>query len=81
MNLFFHPDGTAACLHSEAIPLQSLGTLTVRRASWIDFNQSRQSWEVRLDPKDNHPVFSSPNRDTCLQWEEKFFDLAGASVP
>jgi hypothetical protein len=82
MNIFFHTDGTAACLHSEKIPLVQLGTLTIRRASQIEFNHARQEWEVRLALQDGSIsgdiVFSNPSRDKCLAWEEKFFDLAGA---
>ncbi len=81
MNLFFHSNGFAACLHSEEIPLQQLGALTVRRASQIEFNRDRQVWEVRLVLKDesisNEVIFSDPSRNQCLHWEEDFFSLAG----
>ena len=77
MNLFFHPDGTAACLHGEEIPLQALGTLSTRRASTIEFCNAHQAWEVHLIERDGRPgpyVFSSPSRDTCLEWERTYFD-------
>ena len=37
MNLTFDREGTGHCLYTEAIPLQSLGTLEVRRATHIEF--------------------------------------------
>lgn len=78
MNLFIYPDGTAACLHSESIPLHTLGPLYIRRASTIEFCATRQAWEVRLIGRNGKlrrkPVFSSPSRDTCLEWERAYFD-------
>ena len=45
--LTFELDGVVRCLHTDAIPLQSLGTLTVQRATSIEFNASTQQWEVK----------------------------------
>jgi hypothetical protein len=74
MTITFSPDATAHCLHTDAIPLQSLGHCRTRRASWIDFNEQNQRWEVRLDPHADSPLYTHPSRETCLSWERKYFD-------
>ncbi len=43
--LTFELDGVVHCLHTDAIPLQSLGTLEVHRATNIEFNSAVQQWE------------------------------------
>ena len=61
-------DGTIECLHTDAIPLGDIGSLTVRRASTVDFNESTQLWEVRW-PGSDAVVFSDPSRSACINWE------------
>ena len=70
--LTFELDGTGHCLHTDAIPLQSIGTLTVQRATTIEFNASTQQWEV----KDAAGVilFTNPSRSCCLAWEIEHFN-------
>ena len=65
----FTPDGSAACLWTEAIPLAALGTLTIKRASTIEFNAERQQWEVRLADNPRFVCFAHESRDACLAWE------------
>lgn len=63
-----NPDGTVECLWTEALPLAEIGTLTVRRASTVEFNAQSQEWEVRL--AGNGGVdFSNPSRARCIEWE------------
>ncbi len=71
--LTFDVDGTGHCLHTDAIPLQSLGTLEVHRATSIEFNSASQQWEV----KDAEGVIlhSHPSRSCCLAWEVERFNL------
>lgn len=77
MSITFHPDGTAEALWDETIPLHQIGTLTIRRATQIEWNQSRQEWEVRFILKDGtvsgEISYSNPSRDLCLAWERHFF--------
>ena len=70
--LTFELDGVVRCLHTDAIPLQALGTLTVQRATTIEFNASTQQWEV----KDAAGVIlhSDPSRSRCLAWEAEHFN-------
>lgn len=68
----FHPTGEATTVWTDKLPLRELGTLSVRRASRIEFNAATQEWEVRW----THmpcvlPVFSHPSREECLRWEHE----------
>ena len=74
MTLTFPTDGTATCLYTDLIPLTDLGNLSVRRASWIDFNEHSQHWEVRFGPHDDDPVFTHSSREVCLAWEKAQLD-------
>ena len=71
--LTFEPDGVVRCLHTDAIPLQSLGTLTVKRATNIEFNASTQQWEVK--DAAGAILFTNPSRSCCLAWELNRFNL------
>lgn len=70
--LTFEVDGTAHCLHTDLIPLQSLGTLTVQRASQIEFNPSAQQWEVK--DAGETVLFTNPSRSCCVEWEIEHFN-------
>ena len=70
--LTFAPDGVVRCLHTDAIPLQSLGTLTVHRASIIEFNPTTQQWEVKTGV--GEILFADPSRSRCLAWELENLD-------
>ena len=80
--LLCSPDGAVRCLWTEAVPLATLGRLTVTRASTIEFNPVAQQWEVRLtggsaraasgaasQREAAHPDFAHASREACLQWE------------
>lgn len=67
--LDFPLDGTVRGLHTDRTDLHQLGPMTIRRASWVDFNEHSQEWEVRWDPHADDPVFSNASREVCLQWE------------
>ena len=64
----FNDDGTASCIHTDAIPLDTLGTLTVRRASTVEYNNLLQRWEVRW-AGDDDVSYHNPSRAACLAWE------------
>jgi len=69
--LICHPDGRVEGLYTEAIDLRTLGRLTLRRASTIEFDERTQVWWVRLAKRGR--VFSAPTRAQCLAWEELYF--------
>ena len=70
--LTFELDGVVRCLHTDAIPLQSIGTLTVQRATTIEFNASTQQWDVK--DCDGVILHSNPSRSCCLAWEVQHFN-------
>jgi hypothetical protein len=70
--LTFDADGVVRCLHTDAIPLQSIGTLTVQRASTIEFNPTTQQWEVKNTA--GVTLHSDPSRSCCLAWEAEHFN-------
>ena len=65
----FHPDGTAQCLWTEALPLHELGRLEITRATNIEFNNADQKWEV-FDRK-GRVRFVARSRFACLEWERQ----------
>ena len=67
----FAPDGTARCLWTEAVPLRQLGQMDIQRASTVEFNGSKQTWEVRLASTPKAVAFSHPSREICLNWEKE----------
>ena len=69
--LTFDPDGRGRCLHTDLIPLQSIGTLAVERASTIEFDSAAQQWEVR--DVNGTLLFRDASRARCLAWEVEFF--------
>ena len=71
--LTFELDGVVRCLHTDAIPLQTLGTLEISRATTIEFNAASQQWEVK--DADGITLHSNPSRSCCLAWEVDRFNL------
>ena len=67
----FAPDGTARCLWTEVLPLHELGRLEIQRASTVEFNLTKQEWEVRLASNPGVVAFSHSSRETCLNFERK----------
>ena len=76
MQVTFHPDATATMVHDESVMLpQELGHITASpQGGWIDFNEHRQVWELRLDPHADDPVFSHASRQACVAWEIEHFN-------
>ena len=65
--LTFTPNGTGRALYTEAIDLKSIGLLSIRRATTIEYDDAVQRWRV-LDPA-GFLLFSAPSRQQCLDWE------------
>jgi hypothetical protein len=64
----FDSSGEVSCLYTELIDLHALGALYVRRASFIEFNNERQLWEVKNEL--GRVLFFSKTRAACLAWEQ-----------
>jgi hypothetical protein len=64
----FDCSGHGSCLYTELIDLRAIGSLSVRRASFIEFNNKRQSWEVKNQL--GRVLFFARSRGACLAWEQ-----------
>lgn len=71
-SLIFKPDGRVVGLYTEVIDLQDLGVLHIKRASRIEFDDSKQAWRVK--DRKGFPLFTAPSRRQCLEWEQKYFN-------
>lgn len=70
--LTFNADGTGHGLYTEMIDLAQVGSLTMTRASNIEFNQFTQRWEVQ-EPG-GAILYTHESRSVCLQWEHDHFN-------
>jgi hypothetical protein len=70
--LTFDAQGMARCLYTDAIPLQSLGTLEIHRATTIEFNPGAQRWDVK--DTEGAILHTDPSRSRCLAWELDHFN-------
>lgn len=64
----FNAAGEGSCLYTELIDLHSLGAIYVRRASFIEFNNDQQVWEVKNEL--GRVLFFAKSRAACLAWEQ-----------
>jgi len=71
-SIVFTPQGQGRCLYTEAIDLSELGKLHIRRATRIEFDNELRAWRVR-DMR-GFPLYTSPTRQQCLDWEMKYFE-------
>ncbi len=71
MVLVITPNGTGHALYDEKIDLNTLGPLYIERATSIEFDDESQYW--RVYDRDGFPLFNSPSRQKCLDWERKYF--------
>jgi hypothetical protein len=76
--LVFTPDGQGHGLYTEAIDLGRIGQLSVARATNIEFCNKAQCWKVR--DRTGFALFSSPSRQTCLDWEHQYFNGYGGDA-
>ena len=70
--LTFDNNGVGSCLYSELIDLQSIGSLEIKRATTIDFNNQSQFWEVK--DRRGSVLYFSRSRTACLAWEQQDFN-------
>jgi hypothetical protein len=64
----FDSSGHGSCLYTELVDLRAIGSLHVRRASFVEFNNERQGWEVKNQL--GHALFFARTRGACLAWEQ-----------
>jgi len=71
--LYFTPDGTGRTLYTEAIDLERIGDLSIKRASEIEFCNDTGLWTVRM-AGDPHILYRHPSRQKCLDWEREYLE-------
>ncbi len=71
--LIFTRNGQGRGLYTESIDLESIGDLTIRRASEVEFCNASQQWTVRL-PGNDRVLFRHPSRQVCLDWERQYLE-------
>lgn len=75
--LVFSPDGRVHGLYTEAIDLNQIGRLHIRRATSIEYCNQKHLWQVRN--LYGSILFSNPSRQLCLEWENEH--LGDADIP
>jgi len=73
MNLFIAPTGQVCCLYNEGLDLQSLGRLTIRRASHVEPTDDGQ-WTADLSPLDGPVLGPFVRRSDALAAEEHWIE-------
>ena len=71
--LTFTPDGVGHGLYTEALDLGSIGLLSIRRATRIEYDDAAQYWRVYL-AHGRVALFNSPSRAECLVWERHYLE-------
>jgi hypothetical protein len=66
-HISFNPGGAALCLWTEALSLHELGHPEITPASNVEFNNTRQQWEVIK--RRGSVRFIASSRSACLHWE------------
>jgi len=69
MQLLIEPDGTVRCLYREAIELAQLGTLLIRRGSYVEPDEQGQ-WRADLAPSAGPVLGPFRQRSEALAAEE-----------
>lgn len=70
--VFITPAGICECLYTEKVDLPSIGRITVRRATFVLYDNADARWVV-TDVFDNE-LFSNPSRQACLEWERGYLE-------
>ncbi len=68
MDLFIDPSGQITCLYGDEIPLNTLGILSIRRASHVEPDE-RGAWWADLAPSDGPKLGPFSTRTAALDAE------------
>ena len=69
----FAQDGTGRALYTEAIDLERIGDLSIKRASEIEFCNDTGLWTVRM-AGESRILYRHPSRQKCLDWEQQYIE-------
>lgn len=72
MKLVIKRDGTIECLYTDKIDLHALGTLTVERASKIEYNNDWQEWETTILSTGER--YTHKSREKALEHERELLE-------
>jgi hypothetical protein len=67
------PDGEVRTLYSECLDFQALGTVSIRRASLVEWNNEQGCWAVTL-PDGALLMTGFATRSTAVAWEIAFWE-------
>jgi hypothetical protein len=70
-------DGRIRSLWNDEVRLGDLGVLHVRRASHVEFDESRQCWCVCAAQDPDRILHRNPSRTAALAWEQEHFGPGG----
>ena len=59
---------TIRTVYSDAVDLDSMGDVRVKRASHVEYNHRRKAWEVRWAGK-QAVAYRNKSRAACIDWE------------
>lgn len=75
--LEINESGDISTLYNDDVDLYSLGIVSrVHRASFIEFNEVKQYWEV-VNAKTKEIVYQNKIREKCIEWEIINFGCGG----
>ncbi|TWU37939.1 hypothetical protein Q31b_47280 [Novipirellula aureliae] len=74
MEIIILPSGEGRCVYSEAIDLNQLGSLSIRRGSHVEPNDQGQ-WMADLSPVDGPRLGPFDNRSKALAAELSWLNL------
>jgi len=73
MQLLIEPTGDVRCVYDEALPLQSLGTVTISRGSHVEPTESG-TWTADLSPVNGPLLGPFANRSAALHAEREWLE-------
>lgn len=73
MKLMICPHGEVCCLYDETLDLSEIGSLTIKRGSFVEPNPD-ESWSADLKPVDGPQLGPFPTRSAALTAERTWLE-------
>lgn len=67
------PNGSIKMLHDDRFDLSAFGPVETRRASFVEYNNSRKTWEVYSAKTGETLASGFDRRCDALTWEKNYF--------
>jgi hypothetical protein len=81
VNIYVRPDGNAQCIYDEAIELDRVGAVAIRRASHVEPAANGPGWTADLSPVGGPILGPFPKRNEALAAEIAWLEVHLASGP